>query len=68
MVDKTSSFVEGTIIDNLTCFRQAWNNTAFRLMWNHEHQAQIIGLPAGFYTELKGHMRDILAKWDMLCW
>ncbi len=23
MVDKTSSFVEGTIIDNLTCFRQA---------------------------------------------
>ena len=31
MVDKTSSFVEGTIIDNLTCFRPSLNNTAFAL-------------------------------------
>ncbi|UPR58678.1 ATP-binding cassette domain-containing protein [Vibrio sp. ED004] len=62
MVDKTSSFVEGTIIDNLTCFRPSLNNTAFALCQIMNIKAQIDGLPAGFYTELKGHMRTPFSR------
>ena len=62
MVDKTSSFVEGTIIDNLTCFRPSLNNTAFALCETMNIKAQIDGLPAGFYTELKGHMRNPFSR------
>jgi ABC-type bacteriocin/lantibiotic exporter with double-glycine peptidase domain len=43
MVDKTSSFVEGTIIDNLTCFRPSLNNTAFALCETMNIKAQIDG-------------------------
>ncbi|HHX8298436.1 TPA: ATP-binding cassette domain-containing protein [Vibrio diabolicus] len=62
MVDKTSSFVEGTIIDNLTCFRPSLNNTAFALCETMNIKAQIDSLPAGFYTELKGHLRNPFSR------
>ncbi|EPC1317497.1 ATP-binding cassette domain-containing protein [Vibrio alginolyticus] len=62
MVDKTSSFVEGTIIDNLTCFRPSLNNTAFALCETMNMKAQIDALPAGFYTELKGHLRNPFSR------
>ncbi|GAJ71678.1 LOW QUALITY PROTEIN: ABC transporter protein [Vibrio sp. JCM 18904] len=62
MVDKTSSFVEGTIIDNLTCFRPSLNNTAFALCETMNIKAQIDALPAGFYTELKGHLRNPFSR------
>ncbi|MBS9922275.1 ATP-binding cassette domain-containing protein [Vibrio alginolyticus] len=62
MVDKTSSFVEGTIIDNLTCFRPSLNNTAFSLCETMNIKAQIDALPAGFYTELKGHLRNPFSR------
>jgi ABC-type bacteriocin/lantibiotic exporter with double-glycine peptidase domain len=62
MVDKTSSFVEGSIIDNLTCFQPSLNNTAFALCETLNIKAQIDGLPAGFYTELKGHMRHPFSR------
>ncbi|EPV2530245.1 ATP-binding cassette domain-containing protein [Vibrio alginolyticus] len=62
MVDKTSSFVEGTIIDNLTCFRPSLNNTAFALCETMNIKAQIDALPTGFYTELKGHLRNPFSR------
>ncbi|HHF2885682.1 ATP-binding cassette domain-containing protein [Vibrio diabolicus] len=62
MVDKTSSFVEGTIIDNLTCFRPSLNNTAFALCETMNIKAQIDSLTAGFYTELKGHLRNPFSR------
>ncbi|HHF3202851.1 TPA: ATP-binding cassette domain-containing protein [Vibrio alginolyticus] len=62
MVDKTSSFVEGTIIDNLTCFRPSLNNTAFALCETMNIKAQIDALPSGFYTELKGHLRNPFSR------
>ncbi|UQA53663.1 MULTISPECIES: ATP-binding cassette domain-containing protein [Vibrio] len=62
MVDKTSSFVEGTIIDNLTCFRPSLNNTAFALCETMNIKAQIDALPEGFYTELKGHLRNPFSR------
>ncbi|MCQ9041911.1 ATP-binding cassette domain-containing protein [Vibrio parahaemolyticus] len=62
MVDKTSSFVEGTIIDNLTCFRPSLYNTAFALCETMNMKAQIDALPAGFYTELKGHLRNPFSR------
>ncbi|ELA7314845.1 ATP-binding cassette domain-containing protein [Vibrio alginolyticus] len=62
MVDKASSFVEGTIIDNLTCFRPSLNNTAFALCETMNIKAQIDALPAGFYTELKGHLRNPFSR------
>lgn len=57
VIDKSSSFVEGTIIDNLTCFRPSLNNAAFALCETLNIKSQIDSLPAGFYTEIKGHLR-----------
>lgn len=62
MVDKTSSFVEGTIIDNLTCFRPSLNNTAFSLCDTMNIKNQIDALPSGFYTDLKGHTRNPFSR------
>ncbi len=62
MVDKTSSFVEGTIIDNLTCFRPSLNNTAFALCETMNIKAQIDGLPVGFLYRTQGpHEKPVLA-------
>ncbi|GAK21693.1 LOW QUALITY PROTEIN: ABC transporter protein [Vibrio sp. JCM 19052] len=62
MVDKTSSFVEGTIIDNLTCFRPSLNNTAFALCETMNIKAQIDALPAVFTPSLKDHLRNPFSR------
>lgn len=54
-VDGSSTFVEGTIIDNLTCFRPILNSAAFTICKNLGIKHQIDALTDGFYTQLTGH-------------
>lgn len=56
LIDSNQDFVEGTIIENLTCFSPSLNNIAFSLCQLLGIKTQIDNLPAGFYTELKGHL------------
>ncbi|OAN18065.1 ABC transporter ATP-binding protein [Photobacterium jeanii] len=54
-VDKNSTLVEGTIIDNLTCFQPHLNNAAFALCENLAIKNKIDGLKNGFYTQISSH-------------
>jgi len=53
-VDTHSSFIEGTIIENITCFRPKLYKAAYALCDAMDIKDIIDGLPRGFYTELKG--------------
>ncbi|WP_394242406.1 ATP-binding cassette domain-containing protein [Vibrio astriarenae] len=57
LVNNQSTFVEGTIIDNLTCFQPKSNSAAYSLCETLGIKAQIDSLPNGFYTELSGNQR-----------
>ncbi|KMV31778.1 hypothetical protein AB733_03075 [Photobacterium swingsii] len=50
-VDKNTSLVEGSIIDNLTCFQSHLNSAAFSLCENLAIKDKIDGLKNGFYTK-----------------
>lgn len=54
-VDGNSTFVEGTIIDNLTCFRPILNSAAFTICKNLGIKHEIDALTDGFYTQLTGN-------------
>ncbi|GAL02296.1 ABC transporter protein [Photobacterium aphoticum] len=54
-VDKNASLVEGTIIDNLTCFQPHLNSAAFSLCENLAIKDKIDGLKNGFYTKIASH-------------
>ncbi len=54
-IDGNSTFVEGTIIDNLTCFRPILNSAAFTICKNLGIKHEIDALTDGFYTQLTGH-------------
>ncbi|WP_428752426.1 ATP-binding cassette domain-containing protein [Vibrio cionasavignyae] len=54
-IDKNSSFVEGSLIDNLTCFRPVLNGAAFTLCKGLSIKNEIDALESGFYTQLKGN-------------
>ncbi|PSU35794.1 ABC transporter transmembrane domain-containing protein [Photobacterium lutimaris] len=54
-VDKHSALVEGTIIDNLTCFQPHLNSAAFSLCENLAIKHKIDGLKNGFYTKISSH-------------
>lgn len=54
-VDKNTALVEGSIIDNLTCFRPHLNNAAFSLCENLAIKNNIDGLKNGFYTQISSH-------------
>lgn len=54
-VDGDSTFVEGTIIDNLTCFRPILNSAAFTICKNLGIKHEIDALTDGFYTQLTGN-------------
>lgn len=54
-VDKNTSLVEGTIIDNLTCFQPHLNSAAFSLCENLAIKHKIDGLKNGFYTKISNH-------------
>ncbi|MGR5269526.1 ATP-binding cassette domain-containing protein [Vibrio astriarenae] len=57
LVNNQSTFVEGTIIDNLTCFKPKANSAAYALCETLGIKAEIDSLPNGFYTELSGNQR-----------
>lgn len=52
-IDRNSSFVEGTIIDNITCFQPALHKAAYALCEAMQIKQVIDELRQGFYTELK---------------
>ncbi|MGF1724641.1 ABC transporter transmembrane domain-containing protein [Photobacterium nomapromontoriensis] len=54
-VDKNTSLVEGSIIDNLTCFQSHLNNAAYSLCENLAIKDKIDSLKNGFYTQLSSH-------------
>ncbi|MGL6314384.1 ABC transporter transmembrane domain-containing protein [Vibrio sp. WXL103] len=57
LINNRSTFVEGSIIDNLTCFKPSSNTAAYSLCETLGIKAQIDSLPNGFYTELSGNQR-----------
>ncbi|CAH0525767.1 ATP-binding cassette domain-containing protein [Vibrio hippocampi] len=57
LVNNQSTFVEGSIIDNLTCFKPKSNTAAYALCETLGIKAQIDSLPDGFYTQLSGNQR-----------
>ena len=52
-IDRNSSFVEGTIIDNITCFQPTLHKAAYSLCEAMQIKNTIDELRQGFYTELK---------------
>ena len=52
-IDRTTNFVEGTIIDNITCFQPALHKAAYALCEAMQIKHIIDELRQGFYTELK---------------
>ncbi|USD40037.1 ATP-binding cassette domain-containing protein [Vibrio sp. SCSIO 43135] len=61
-IDRNSTLVEGTIIENLTCFRPHLNSAAYSLCENLGVKAQIDQLKSGFYTQLKGNMQNPFSR------
>ncbi|MDR9826617.1 ATP-binding cassette domain-containing protein [Vibrio sp. FNV 38] len=57
LINNQSTFVEGSIIDNLTCFKPKSNTAAYALCETLGVKAQIDSLPDGFYTPLSGNQR-----------
>ncbi|NOH28830.1 ABC transporter transmembrane domain-containing protein [Vibrio mediterranei] len=61
-IDRNSGFVEGSIIDNLTCFRPMLNGAAFTLCKGLAVKNEIDALEQGFYTQLKGNKTIPLSR------
>jgi ABC-type bacteriocin/lantibiotic exporter with double-glycine peptidase domain len=54
-VDSSSDFIDGNIIDNITCFRPNLHKAAYSLCEGLKIKNTIDSLKMGFYTELKGN-------------
>ncbi len=52
LVDKHSTFVDGTIIDNITCFRPQLHKAAYSLCEALSIKSDIDDLKLGFYTDI----------------
>jgi ATP-binding cassette subfamily C protein LapB len=61
-VDRNSTLVEGTIIENLTCFSPHLNNAAYSLCANLGVKQQIDQLKNGFYTQLRGNTQNPFSR------
>lgn len=61
-VDRNSTLVEGTIIENLTCFRSHLNKAAYSLCVNLGIKQQIDQLKEGFYTQLRGNTQTPFSR------
>ncbi len=61
-IDRFSTLVEGTIIENLTCFRPHLSNAAYSLCENLGIKTHIDQLRSGFYTQLKGNMQNPFSR------
>ncbi|WP_192888743.1 ABC transporter transmembrane domain-containing protein [Vibrio bathopelagicus] len=52
LIDKSSTFVDGTIIDNITCFRPQLHKAAYSLCESLGIKSDIDDLKLGFYTDI----------------
>lgn len=52
-INRSSSFIEGTIIDNITCFQPALHKAAYALCEAMQIKHTIDELRQGFYTEFR---------------
>jgi len=51
-IDKNSHFIEGTIIDNITCFRPQYHKAAYTLCEALAVKGEIDELKQGFFTDI----------------
>ncbi|WP_299495335.1 ABC transporter transmembrane domain-containing protein [uncultured Shewanella sp.] len=61
-IDTHSALIEGSIIDNLTCFRNHLNDAAFTLCENLNIKSEIDALKDGFYTQITGHQQHPFSR------
>ncbi|WP_299005781.1 ABC transporter transmembrane domain-containing protein [uncultured Shewanella sp.] len=61
-IDAHSALLEGSIIDNLTCFRNYLNDAAFTLCENLKIKSEIDALKDGFYTQISGHQQHPFSR------
>lgn len=66
-IDNSSSLIEGSIIDNLTCFRSFLNEAAFTLCENLNIKNEINALKNGFYTQLSSNQQPPFSRKVMYC-
>ncbi|WOT06746.1 ABC transporter transmembrane domain-containing protein [Shewanella youngdeokensis] len=61
-VDKNSSFIDGSIIDNITCFKPQLHKAAYSLCEALSIKEDIDQLKQGFYTELNGNDANVFSR------
>lgn len=61
-VDKNSTFIEGSIIDNITCFQPSLYNAAYSLCQALSIKTKIDDLTLGFYTEIDNANQNIFSR------
>ncbi|WP_217697841.1 ABC transporter transmembrane domain-containing protein [Shewanella sp. UCD-KL21] len=61
-IDKNSSFIEGTIIDNITCFRPQLHKAAYSLCEALSIKEDIDQLKLGFFTELSSGDSKVFSR------
>ncbi|MCL1124263.1 ABC transporter transmembrane domain-containing protein [Shewanella surugensis] len=61
-IDNKSALIEGSIIDNLTCFRHHLNDAAFALCENLLIKSEIDALKNGFYTLISGNQQHPFSR------
>ncbi|GEA61941.1 ATP-binding cassette domain-containing protein [Vibrio comitans] len=54
-INRHSRFIEGTIIENITCFRSSKNNEAFSVCESLGIKSEVDSLSSGFYTLFSGN-------------
>lgn len=62
VVDKHSTFIEGTIIDNLTCFRPQLQRAAYLLCEALSIKNELDNLRLGFFTEVSSKNNTMLSR------
>ncbi len=61
-INQHTTLVEGTIIDNLTCFRPHLNTAAYSLCDNLGIKRPLDQLKNGFFTQLKGNTQNPVSR------
>lgn len=62
VVDKDSTFIEGTIIDNLTCFRPQLQRAAYLLCEALSIKHELDSLKLGFFTEISSKNNTMINR------
>lgn len=62
VVDKDSTFIEGTIIDNLTCFRPQLQRAAYLLCEALAIKHELDSLKLGFFTEISSKNNTMISR------